>query len=671
MKSSYGNSLTVSSVALLLLSTSLWISDSYGMESEESESSSRKIAQQPAQLHIISPEMVELRQRLAAYERHHPKVAGGRVCIQDQADFKSAMEYLVLKEKEASIFQACIIGSMSNPLAVKASLYAEANLNAYIKYLLENVNPAFRTKEDQAVLRHALGKGYVRFGFATLEEFALAVKTTPLSQAQSLLNQVFQIRKLLAVAPDLPYPQEFEQNLRLRLPIIFSGKNLNSSLLDSIPDLRRIIDEGQKEVQGFARASRHLKLDEFRDSYDLYFQGKSFQIAQQFNDIVMNPPSNALESLKETMNRYFELEREGLRFKEGLKEKVSSPTIELNEETLTEFYIFMTQRLSHLPNKDPVEALPHIILSLVTADQKEEALKRLNVLQNLYLKRGYIPEKFRQFRAKVKAMCSDFEEMNQLIFNEGSSKLTEQQLRKREKNRLKRQKQRKRKQEAKFASQGTALPILEVKEEIVQVVKEPVESPLLITKEAEDIKPSLPALTEVAEEVLPASQKTVQEKDKKLKRHQEAQMQREENQSLKSTAVGDKSPPRSMNVSAPLKKRTQDIVFSFGPKSFKILNQLFADDWKVSRKDIESFFEEIGQEVNRKTGSSHHIIKISKGVAIKRDGQMIGMVSDLSSNMTGHISLPRWEKTVPLYIQREVMKLIDLMGITKDNYKKG
>jgi len=662
MKSLHVYSLKVPFFSLLLLSTSFWISDSYGMEPDEGDRPLQNRAIPSKTLHIVSPEAVQIQNELKDFEKRHPNVTGGRIYIQNQADFKDAMEYLILKEKEASIFKACIIGSMSNPLTIKLSLSAEANLNSYIKHLLDKVSSSFRTKEDQVTLRHALGKNYVRFGFAKLEEFALAMKTSPPSQVQLLLTQIFQIRQLLATAPDLPYSEEFEQNLRLRLSVIFSGQSLNNPLMNSIPDLRRIIDEGQKELQEVVRSSHYLKLDEFKQSYDLYFQGKSFQIAEQFNEILKAPPSNAFELLQKNMREYSELEREGLRFKLKLE---GNTTPELNEETLTEFYIFMTKRLRHLPNKDPVEILPHLILSFITADQKGEALKRLTVLERLLLNKGNLSENFLHFKAKVKAMCSDFKELNQLISNEDSSKLTEQQLRKREKNRLKKQRQKKRKQEEKLALQSTTFPILEVKEEIVQVIKELVDSPLLITKEAEDIKSSLPVVPEIA-----------QEKEKKLKRHleAEAQRQKEKNQSINPVKAEDKSPAKPMSsqsVSSSMEKRHLNIEFSFGSKSFKILNQLFSNDWKVSRKDIETFFKEIGQEVNKKTGSSHHIIKISNGIVIKKEGQTIGMISDLSSNMEGHISLPSWSEMVPLYIQREVMKLIDLMGITKDNYKKG
>ena len=54
-----------------------------------------------------------------------------------------------------------------------------------------------------------------------------------------------------------------------------------------------------------------------------------------------------------------------------------------------------------------------------------------------------------------------------------------------------------------------------------------------------------------------------------------------------------------------------------------------------------------------------------------KEGKTLGVISDLSADMEGHISLPTWTKIVPHYTRKDVLTLIGLMGITKDNYTKG
>ena len=388
------------------------------------------------------------------------------------------------------------------------------------------------------------------------------------------------------------------------------------------------------------------------------------------------------------MKTYFELEKDGLRFKSRLDSKKN---IDLNDKSLKEFYDFLTQRLKHIPQKDPVAFLPHIILSLVTADQKEEALKRLSVLEYLLLKKGTpLTQNFIIFRAKIKAMCSNCDELNHLFENQSeipsaqssepsSPKLTQKQLKKREKKRRYKDNQKKRKQAELLAAskepsttvenditpKPSVLPGSDDKKETPQEANE-LAKPVFRSTEPASAKPSLLSVTKVDEE---SSQVP---KNVRIEQTKEAHPWEEKSKLLSSDeAASVKTGGSYQPTTCPLKEEASGLIFTFSSKSCKILNKIFMDDWKISREDIEVFFREIGQEVNTKTGSSHNVIRISEGIAMIKDGKIIGIISDLSANMDGHISLPRWEKTVPLYTRKDVKKLIEHMNITKDNYKKG
>ncbi|MHB9147928.1 MAG: hypothetical protein ACYC2U_05975 [Candidatus Amoebophilus sp.] len=62
---------------------------------------------------------------------------------------------------------------------------------------------------------------------------------------------------------------------------------------------------------------------------------------------------------------------------------------------------------------------------------------------------------------------------------------------------------------------------------------------------------------------------------------------------------------------------------------------------KLTRVDIENLFNELGQTINTATKSSHHIINIHSGITlVNQDGQIMGMIANLSANAGGNLSLP-------------------------------
>lgn len=62
---------------------------------------------------------------------------------------------------------------------------------------------------------------------------------------------------------------------------------------------------------------------------------------------------------------------------------------------------------------------------------------------------------------------------------------------------------------------------------------------------------------------------------------------------------------------------------------------------KLTRVDIENFFNELEQTINIATKSSHHIINIHSGITlVNQHGQIIGMIANISANAGGNLSLP-------------------------------
>jgi len=78
-------------------------------------------------------------------------------------------------------------------------------------------------------------------------------------------------------------------------------------------------------------------------------------------------------------------------------------------------------------------------------------------------------------------------------------------------------------------------------------------------------------------------------------------------------------------------------------------------------------FDVLGRHVNVATRSSYHIITIPQGIAIIKEKQIIGLITNLSADISGHISLPE----IPYYIRPQIQKMLSLIGINQENYSKG
>ncbi len=666
-----------SSLSLLLMSTPLLVSEGYTMNPSHqvADSQDRPSSSRAPRLDVISPEMAGIQQQLTQHNQRYPHLAEGRPTIRTREDFENAKAYLSLMEQYAVGLRGIILASLANPIAIDYSLRCEQALIPYIVTLRGDSCLAFRSQEDDDLLAKAFYESHFRLGAIRLMEFMLPLEKNPLDQnTRKIADEIFKIQSILSQSSDPHYLHDFQKYIRLHSAVLFSQLEtrhphiLTHPFIQENPALRESFIEEKKELNHVLRSIPTTKLESLKESYDLYFSAKTYTILLTFNDILKDSPPNAPKLFKDNLQDYLELEREGLRFKAKLiPQKESEEETTLSTETLTEFYDFMTERLKNLPQKDPVGLLPNIIVALVAADKKPEALKRLDVLEHLLLKKGALSPHFIQFRAKIKAMCSNFEEINRLYARQisGSSErlpsspplaLDAAPPIKKNKNQRKRANKQRRGKEAKASSAA----LLE------QRPLSPPEGSVESDAEEATNTQELPLSPPIEARLTP-------EKEAKHERHLAAEHLREVAR-LSTVATGKQEAPylaADLPTEMPVKTAALPLVFSFSSKSYDVLNKLFADDWKISRKDIETFFEEISQDVDKTTGSSHHIIRISQGIAILKEGKTLGVISDLSADMEGHISLPTWTKIVPHYTRKDVLTLIGLMGITKGNYTKG
>jgi hypothetical protein len=164
-----------------------------------------------------------------------------------------------------------------------------------------------------------------------------------------------------------------------------------------------------------------------------------------------------------------------------------------------------------------------------------------------------------------------------------------------------------------------------------------------------------------------------------VKRQQEAESEYQEKQLFQASVteevqsdIDKEAEVVVQSQDLPISETSPVINFPFTKRSFKTVTQIFHNDWKISRSDIENLFNELGQTIHISTGSSHHIINIPSGIAlVNQDGQIINMITNLSAHLGGHLSLPSWQDIVPIYMRSQIKNLLSSIGIYKENYFKG
>lgn len=163
----------------------------------------------------------------------------------------------------------------------------------------------------------------------------------------------------------------------------------------------------------------------------------------------------------------------------------------------------------------------------------------------------------------------------------------------------------------------------------------------------------------------------------RIKRHQQAEEQRMQ-ENMPNHLVDSREKELSSDE---LKREPIDtaavpsstpIHFYLYPKAYNTLSKIFANDWKLSRSEVENLFDNLGQNIDVSTKSSHHIIKVSQGILLTdQNGEILGIMHGLANQAGGHLSLPEWEKVVPEYMRSQILNLIRLIGINQENYSKG
>ena len=412
----------------------------------------------------------------------------------------------------------------------------------------------------------------------------------------------------------------------------------------------------QKKVNSYLR---YLQ-DDCPEAYSL-FDAIAVQIREldvQFSETI-NKELISGEAIEELTNKFLEIEQLLFSAKSSSDNKDKSV-----DNNLIECYEFILNlhANSALQMVNLYSFLRKGINLLVMSNNFGQALIRLQAMDCFYALRvqNPLPKNFEFSQALSYAICGQYERLSQVY-----QKIIQQQLEK--KKRFK-----------------------EKKQENLEILKKS-----LITQSSSE--PSKPVIAKVARQRLNVASLTdphertneseaahierqeslAQAKEDRYKRHQEAENERREKQASTTENQASSASPNKSAVVTQLQnlsvsENSLPIQFFLPKRAFNTVTQIFDHDWKITRADIENLFNELGQDINTATKSSHHIINIPSGTAlVNQEGQIIGMVTGLSATLGGHLSLPNWEKEVPFYIRPQVQRILQLIGINKENYFKG
>jgi hypothetical protein len=323
--------------------------------------------------------------------------------------------------------------------------------------------------------------------------------------------------------------------------------------------------------------------------------------------------------------------------------------------------------LNTFPKYDIYNSLKWGIIIYIKSNLTDEALVRLKAMKGFYdycleNSKMKFEKDFEVFQANVYAACGEHDKLSQLYQEKVQAKLKKDATIKRNRKRGV--------QKLKNAQQTVQLkqPHLETLATTKSVIKQVLNT-----------EPS----TTISEKVYQdEQQRKKEEANARAQRHQEAEALRLQKR-LEDTSFGDKedesfiAPSQNENLREPstdtnFSKNPSSSHFILPQRAYKTLNKIFANNWNISRKDIENLFRVLGQTINTSTKSSHHIIEIDQEMffLVNHAGDTIDVITDSSGYMSGHLSLPSWKEKVKKYMQKKILHVLRCIGINEHNYCK-
>ncbi|OJW70734.1 MAG: hypothetical protein BGO68_04965 [Candidatus Amoebophilus sp. 36-38] len=365
-------------------------------------------------------------------------------------------------------------------------------------------------------------------------------------------------------------------------------------------------------------------------------------------------------------NRFLELEKLGFSMVVSRKLSPKKANKNISDFTVRDWVKLYKNIRVCLPNFDIYGFIRAAVAIYIRASRLDEARIRLKAMEcfcinKLNLSSKIIKRDFEIFQANASALCGEYDKLSELYQSEIRNKLA-----------------RKKKLQEKHQQQ-----IEKIKNAQKTQTNSDLSNPISIkTIQTKVLSVNTPPCNELLSDAVyqENQQRQKKEAEDRLDRHQRADNERKQKNNI-GQPIDKEIDKQKENLSIPQIQEveihptnspdledTSSIHFYLHAKAYTTISKIFANDWKIKRNDIEHLFDELGQHINIETKSSHHIIKIAQSITlVNQDGQIIGIITDLSANASGHLSLPNWKNEVPFYIQSQVQHLLRLIGIYDEN----
>lgn len=421
------------------------------------------------------------------------------------------------------------------------------------------------------------------------------------------------------------------------------------------------------------------------------FVSKMNDLEEEFDKIKWELFILPVETIKEYKKKFLELEQ----FAFSVFSIKNQPIDNLDKLSVSDYIAFYESILeyyasegktiwacsccnNHDEHDDVFWFVQGLIVLLNLDDNISQVLIRLEAIDNFYSKLSRHPEYFEYFVALQYAKCGQYDKLSKLYEEVIAEKLAHQ-------NSLKKQHQNKIKliKEAQLAQMALAA-----------AKSNPVKSTTLDRVQRVDVRHT-PIESDLLSEVACEANRLHQqeEAEARMRRHQQAEEERskrkllvdelsQENEKEVSTLISlderkekedkgkEKEEPSTSQVKE-IETEVSSVHFPLSPKVYATVNKIFDNNWKINRKDIEHLFKELGNTINISTKSSHHIIQIPCGITlVNENGKITHMITGLSAQVGGHLSLPSWEGLVPVYMRSQITNLLSAIGLHAENYSK-
>jgi hypothetical protein len=620
------------------------------------EAAKKKYSSHP--IHIVSPEAVEIQKKLNFLGSRYPKLSQPRPVLSSREDFQLARQYLNISNNYRKIWLGVITASPQSELLDYYHQVCKGVLT-YVETLQSSAYVEYRSKTDEKELKENFYESNYQLGMNFLMLLALFdFQEGTLEHLQTAQGYVKEIK---AIKDILSNNRKYRKILQTEIEKV---QNIKPYIIPLFDPGSKLVSHQQprklsKRIQYQQELSHHKKISNslssfkestFKDSFDLYFQVTTHEIFTKAHQIALKRKDHDeyFSALQELNNNYLKLENEGFNFRAQLLQLEQPSKLDsLNPDQLRSLYEFFSERYAHLPTKNPVLLLPHVINIFINANNLLEALIRTEVLKVLLLQKGELSEAFICFRAGLLVLNGNSEEWNLIL----------------------EQKRRANDQRKAGAHQKR---LTHIKKTLKQLQEEEGQS-FGVTKNPATKEGQIAYNARLREAQPPSNFAFELSSNPHINYKSEIVFPREKIKTRKSSQAFTTATLPIVTESASTSEIPSSLKRNYflSKKALKTYRKIRTGDWKFSRKDLYNLFEKLGCTIDISQGKGDHSkILVPLDMTIEKEGHLIAAIPEFRSGEVSTLTIPnwdhKWDGRVPPYLIKIIVGALEILNATDE-----